>query len=311
MRLKSLVDYAAYLVLRFLMCVVQALPLSALEFVSRHLAWLAWHVLRIRRRVVEENLQIAFPEKSVVERNRIALSMWRHLFVMVGEIALAPRKLHRTNWREHSSVPEMRSIIRILLDERPKVVISGHLGNFELGGYLLALHGFPSYTIARTLDNIHLDRFVNRFRGATGQHMLPMHGSSGQIALLLERGGTLTLLGDQAAGASGVWTNFFGRPASTHKAMAIFSLSNSAPTAICAAIRQGKALNIQMKLASHVDPGEPGFSLDSVTAFTEWYTNTLEQLVRNTPEQYWWVHRRWKGKPKDRRARRKNQTLAA
>jgi Kdo2-lipid IVA lauroyltransferase/acyltransferase len=300
-RRKLILDYAVYLVVRMLICAVQALPLSALEPLCNQLGWFCWHVLKLRRRVVKENLAFAFPQSSNAERERIALAMWRHLFLMVVEIALAPRKVRRTNWREHSSISHVRETIRTLIDARPKVIISGHLGNFELGGYLLAMHGFPTHAIARPLDNVFLDRFVNRFRGATGQYMLPKQGSGPEVAELLERGGTLVLLGDQAGGKGGCWVDFFGKPASTHKAVAVFSLGSKAPTVVTAAVRVGKPLCFRMEIGGIVDPGDLNFSWGTVPLLTQWYTRTLEDLIRRTPDQYWWVHRRWKGDPTDRR----------
>src|SRR6185436_5133438 len=171
-----------------------------------------------------------FPELSAAERDAIAWQMWRHLFLMTVEIAHTPRKVHETNWRDHSNIVNQEEFVRTLLCGRPLVLISAHFGNFELGGYLMGLFGFPTYTVARRLDNRYLDRFVNHFRGRTGQYMLPKRGSREMIQTVLSEGGILTLLGDQAAGDKACWVDFFGRPASTHKAVALFSLGNNAPT---------------------------------------------------------------------------------
>ena len=301
---QKLLDYAVYALVRLLICTIQALPPSACESLARQFGWLCWDVLRLRRQVVEENLAIAFPKRPVAEREQIALGMWRHLFLMIMEVAHAPRKLHRTNCRNYSSSSRMKEVLVRLIDERPTVMVSGHLGNFEIGGFQLALHGFPSYTIARPLDNRYLDKFVNQFRGSTGQHMLPKEGSSQAIALLLERGGTLVLLGDQYAGNGACWVDFFGKPASTHKAVALFTLSGKAPTVVCAALRKSP-FHIEMDLADIVDPLDPDFELGTVPLLTAWYTKCLEKLIRQSPEQYWWVHRRWKGMPQDRRVIRR------
>jgi KDO2-lipid IV(A) lauroyltransferase len=172
-----------------------------------------------------------------------------------------------------------------------------------MGGYLLGLHGFPTHTIARQLDNRRLDRWVNEFRARTGQYMLPKHGSSGRIEALLRSGGTLVLLGDQHAGDGACWVDFFGKPASTHKAVALFTLSGDAPTATGAVFRRGQPLSFEMRVAGLVDPRDEDFALGSVPLLTQWYTARLEELIRQAPEQYWWVHRRWKGAPA-RRARR-------
>ena len=302
-RTKATLDYAAYLVVRLAVCIIQALPLETCHAWSRRFAWLLWHVARLRRDVTEENLHIAFPELTPGQRQAIALGMWEHLLLLIAEIAHAPRKVHRTNWRSRLAMPQMALMVRRLLDRRPLIIISGHLGNFEMGGYLIALHGFPTHTIARQLDNPYLDRWVNEFRAQKGQFMLPKHGSARQIEDLLRTGGTLVLLGDQHAGDSACWVDFFGKPASTHKAVALFTLSGNAPTVTGAVFRAGAPLQFEMQAADLVDPQDADFELGSVPLLTQWYTDRLEQLIRRAPDQYWWVHRRWKGAPA-RRGRR-------
>lgn len=307
MHAKKLVDFSVYAVVRLLICIIQALPLGRCAAYSKRFSWFCWHVLKLRRKVVEGNLRFAFPELSQKERDEIAQGMWEHLLLMVVEIAHAPRKVHRSNWRDHSALPETKEVFQRLIDDRPTIMISGHLGNFEMGGYMLALHGFPSHTIARTLDNPYLDRFVNRFRGATGQYILPKEGSGPEVALLLKQGGTLNLLGDQHAGVNGCWVDFFGRPASTHKAVSVFTLSGLAPTVVLASVRGKKPLYMEMQVAGIVDPTDNDFDLGTIPLLTQWYTEQLEGLIRQSPEQYWWVHRRWKGEPTDRRALRRQR----
>jgi KDO2-lipid IV(A) lauroyltransferase len=301
---KNLSDYTAYLVVRLVICLVQMLSLPTCQRSARIIANFLWYTIKLRRTVIEDNLRTAFPHLSAKQHEQIALAMWQHLIVMVAEIAHAPRKLHRTNWRKHSDFPRRKEMVRHLLSSRPTVILSGHFGNFEIGGYLMGLHGFPTHTIARPLDNPYLDRFVNRFRGATGQYILPKSGSSKQIAQLLEQGGTLVLLGDQSAGAKACWVDFFGRPASTHKAVALFTLSGNAPTTVCGVIRKGRPLQFEMHISDFLDPQEVEREIGTVKGLTKWYTACLENLIQSAPDQYWWVHRRWKGAPRQRPARR-------
>lgn len=302
-RIQQTLDYAAYVAVRTAVCFIQALSLETCAAWSRRLAWVLWHVVRIRRRLVKDNLRAAFPQLTADQRQAIALAMWEHLLLMVCEIAHAPRKIHRSNWRRHLSMPQMAMMVRRFLDRRPVIIISGHLGNFEMGGYLLGLHGFPTHTIARKLDNPHLDRWVNDFRAATGQYMLPKEGSGERITELLRGGGTLVLLGDQHAGESACWVDFFGRPASTHKAVALFTLAAVAPTATGCVFRTGGPMQFVMRVADLVDPAEPGFAHGSAPALAQWYTRCLEGLVREAPGQYWWLHRRWRQPPAKRRQR--------
>jgi KDO2-lipid IV(A) lauroyltransferase len=306
-------QFGVYVAVRLLIAVVQALPLDVCERWSGRMATLLSRILGIRRHVIEENLRIAFPERTAEQRAAIAWQMWRHLFLMIAEIAQTPRKIHETNWKEHSLIVNQELFVRTLLSGRPLVLISAHFGNFELGGYLMGLFGFPTYTVARRLDNRYLDRFVNDFRGRTGQFMLPKRGSRDMIQEVLEGGGILTLLGDQAAGEKACWVNFFGRPASTHKAVAAFSLANGAPTMVSYARRLDRPLHYEVGPEAICDPREANFPLGTIPLLAQWYTDHLENLIRRAPGQYWWLHRRWKGQPNARRrqAARSPQSDAA
>jgi KDO2-lipid IV(A) lauroyltransferase len=164
--------------------------------------------------------------------------------------------------------------------------------------------GVPTFTVARTLDNPYLDHFLNRFREAKGQFIVGKQGSAGQIDDVLKRGGKLVLLGDQHAGPKGCWVDFFGRQASCHKAIAVFPLTAGAPLAVVFGRRVGgKPLQFELGMNGALDPADPGAELGGVKPVTQWYNRRLEELIRETPEQYWWVHRRWRDAPVKRVAR--------
>ena len=101
---RKLIDFSTYLVVRVLIALIQALPLDVCEKIAGVMATVAGRVLRIRGNVVEENLLIAFPEMSTEERDATIWQMWRHLILMIMEIAQTPRKVHETNWKEHSHI---------------------------------------------------------------------------------------------------------------------------------------------------------------------------------------------------------------
>jgi KDO2-lipid IV(A) lauroyltransferase len=291
-------DYAVYLAVRLLVSLVQAFPLDTCAWASRWLAWLAADVLRIRGRVVEENLRHAFPDLTDEARRDLTRGMWEHLFLLAVEMAHAPRKIHWTNWRDYIDLARREVLVKVLFDDRPVVLVSAHYGNFELSGYALGVLGFPSFTIARPLDNPLLNRFVNEFRGSQGQFIFPKNGSAQPVDALLASGGTLALLADQHAGDKGCWVDFFGRPASTHKAIALFALVNDAPLVVCFSRRTGGPLVHLLGAEEMIDPRDLPPEMRSVPAITRWYTDCLERIIRCAPEQYWWVHRRWREPPR-------------
>ncbi len=301
MRRSRVVDYLVYLVVRVLICLVQAMTLQTGQRLARGLAWLFGEVLRVRGAVVDDNLRHAFPELSPGDRHRLARRMWEHLFLLVLEVAHAPRKIHETNWRQHIRLQGGERLVPLLLGDRPTVIVTAHVGNFEIGGFALGLFGYPTYTVARTLDNPYLDRFLNRFRGATGQYIIPKNGGYDQILAVMAAGGTMAFLADQYAGPKGCWVEFFGRPASAHKAIALLSLEHDAPVAVCCSRRLGRPLQFDLQLVAVADPRDAGEGVDSIGELTQWYTRRLEEVIRQVPDQYWWLHRRWKDPRPSRR----------
>jgi len=285
---------------------------------ARGLAWLFCNVLKIRNHVVDENLKHAFPAISAAARRRLARQMWEHLFLLVLEVAHTPRKIHETNWRDFVELKDEEYLVKLLLEERSLLLVTGHWGNFEVGGYLLGILGFQTYTIARTLDNPFLGRFVNQFRSRTGQHIIPKNGGYAQIERVLAQQGILTFLADQYAGAKGCWIEFFGRPASAHKAIALLALEHDAVVAVCASSRRGQPMRFCLNNYAMFDPsGQNGATeaeekpssytsekLTNVREITQWFSSRLEDLIRTAPEQYWWIHRRWKDTREPKKSKR-------
>lgn len=305
MSLRHLRHLAEYFLVRVALSLIQAVSIDTCQRVSVWLAWLATDVLCIRGQVVEENLRIAFPEKLAPERHALVRRMWEHLVLMVCEVAHIHRKIHETNWRDHVEIHNKRQWIRAVSRKGPKVCVTGHLGNFEALGHVCNFWGFRTYTVARTLDNPYLDRLVSRFRESMGQRILSKSQSAGQAEEVLQTGGILALLGDQHAGRRGCVVDFLGRPASCHKALALFALLNQAPIMVVTCTRLGPPMKFTMGLDAFIDPAENPPEYDSVEDLTQWYNDALEARIRQVPDQYWWLHDRWKDIKPARRRKRK------
>jgi Kdo2-lipid IVA lauroyltransferase/acyltransferase len=294
---KTAVDFVAYLVIRVFICIVQATSIEACQYFAHALGWLAADVLKLRRKTVDENLRHVFPQQTEPQRRKMKRRMWEHLFLMVCEIAHAPRKLHDTNWRRYIQLRNERPMLLQLLDERPTILVSGHYGNFEIAGFVTGLLGFSTHTVARQLDNPFLDRFLNKFRAINGQFMLPKDGSAPLIGAVLDQGGTLGLLGDQHAGEKGCWVEFLGRLASCHKAVAVFTIAGKAPMVVAYARRLERPLHFEVGMQGLADPMLNGPECGGVKPLTEWYNQRLAEVILAAPEQYWWMHRRWRDPP--------------
>jgi Kdo2-lipid IVA lauroyltransferase/acyltransferase len=293
-----------YYLFRSLICFLQILSLERCDRLCRILARLFSTVVPLRHKLIRENLKLIFPDWDMQRTADVQERMWHHLLLMSCEVAQAPRKVHRENWYEHFSIPDRRCMLQVVIDVRPNVLVSGHYGNFELAGFLTGLFGTPSTTIARPLDNGFVHNYVTKFRSVGGQHFLPKVGSSIQVQELLSQGGNLALLADQYAGPKGCWVDFMGKPASCHKGLALFTLSSGAPMVVIGNTRQGRPLQFEISVLGVADPKVPGEHLASVQSLTRWYNQCLEKMIRSFPEQYWWVHRRWRGEPPQKRSSR-------
>lgn len=308
MKRNKVMDWLTYLGLRVVIAVILSTSLENCQRIVRIAAyWLARWV-PLRRSTIDENLTMVIPGITPAQLARVREAMWEHLLLMVCEIAHAPRKIHRSNWRDHFYIPQKNEMFRMLMGQRPTILVTGHFGNFELAGFATGLFGIPSTTIARPLDNPYIHQYVTDFRSLGGQHMLDKEGSAAPVQAILEAGGALALLADQHAGAKGCWTDFMGRPASCHKALALFVLTSGAAMVVSYNRRLGQPLRFELGSTGIAHPDVPGEHLASVRALTTWYNRCLEQAIRLAPQQYWWVHRRWREPPPPRK---KNSSAAA
>jgi KDO2-lipid IV(A) lauroyltransferase len=298
----AVADFAVYLLVRLVVCVLQALSLPAARQVARGLAWLAYRVDRRHRQVARDNLSQAFPERySEPEREEMVRSVYRHFCTVLIEIVHLPRKLHVNNWKNHLRMENGPALVDCLLSGRPLLLVTGHFGNWEMAGYVLGLLGFTTHAIARPLDNPYVDTFLRRFRERTGQKILAKHGDFEQMQAILDQGGILATLADQDAGQRGLFVDFFGRPASTHKAVALLALEHRVPLAVTGAYKVTEPMNYQIATEEVIRPEEYDANPDALRAMTQRFTSALERLVRRAPAQYFWLHRRWKHQPQARK----------
>jgi len=296
--------YVEYVVIRILICIIQILPFRVCERMAGGLAYLVNDWLKCRQHTVEENLQGVYPRLSAAARQDLSRKMWQHLLLMVFEMAHVHRTIHEATWRRYIKIANNALLNRYFLDGRPLVMVSGHFGNFEIASYIAGLLGITGHAVGKPIGNPHLDKFVRQFRQARGQYLLPYNDSAVLIEALLKKNQIFTLLGDQHAGRRGVWVEFFGRPAACHKALALFTLSHNAPMLVNYAIRQpGRPMHFEIGCVAVADPEDLSPHLRGVKELTQWYNQQLESMVRQYPEQYWWLHRRWKEQPRRRRRR--------
>lgn len=296
-------DFLVYAVMRVAVCVIQALSFRAACRFAECLAWLAYKVDKRHRLVAQENLEKAFPGRYTPEEiDRLVRGVYSHFCRVAIEILFIPRRLHVTNWRESIAIPDAGRIVDAMLTGRPLLIVTGHFGNWEIAGYALGLFGFKTHAIARPLDNPYVDDFLRRFRENTGQKILAKNGDFERIQDVLQDGGVLATLADQDAGPRGVFVDYFGRPASTHKAVAIMAMEYNVPMIVAGTpFHDGK---YHVHLSELIDTPALAKEPDAIRGITQRFTSDLERIVREHPEQYFWLHRRWKHQPPEKKKKK-------
>jgi KDO2-lipid IV(A) lauroyltransferase len=302
-------EYAAF---RLVVCFIECLPVRLAARCAEHLATVV-HCLLPRKwtryAVAAENLRTAFGgELSDAEVDRIVYPMWVHLFRTVVEVVQTPRKLHIDTYRRQVEFHGLTQTNEALLSGRRVLMLGGHFGNWEISMALMGLWGFPMGVVAREMDNPLLDRWFRGQRELFGHRLVLKNTGYDEMLVLLKRGGSLALLGDQDAGPRGLFVDFFGHPASTFKSIALLSLEYDAPIIVGSSIRlrDDFAHTVWSRFALHcedvIDPREIT-ARDPVREITQRYTSALERAIRRAPEQYFWLHRRWKSEPRQRSRR--------
>ena len=299
---KPWLDWLVAMLVRFTVCVLQAMPASLSNGFAELLAKVAYRFDKRHRRVATENLGFAFPEKSPAEIDALVRRCYRHCGLLLIEIVLLPRKLQVENWRSYASLIRGDLILDGLLTDRPLLIVTAHFGNWELAGFALGRLGFKTYAIARVLDNPHLETFLKKFRQATGQTIIAKKDDFDRLAAVMQAGGKVATLGDQDAGPRGVFVEFLGRPASAHKAVALMAMQFDAKMIVIGVPRIAENARrglgrYEIVCEDSIDPRDYLSRPDAVKAITQRYHDALARLIRAHPEQYFWLHRRWKSQP--------------
>jgi KDO2-lipid IV(A) lauroyltransferase len=263
----------------------------------------AGSVLRIRRRVVDENLLRAFPDRDDPWRRRVAKASYRHL----GREAVATFRFARESAADVVARTEVHGFDRLqraIEGGAGAIVVTGHLGNWEMGGSALVARGIPVDAVAVRQRNRLFDAELLESRARLGMRVIPRAAAARDVFESLRRGRCPALVADQDAGRRGLFVDFFGVPASTARGPAVFALRSGAPIFLGVALAvPGKRHRYRIELQEVAFEPE-GDARRDVERLTVAHTTLLEHWVRAAPEQYFWQHRRWKRSPEGGRSDR-------
>jgi KDO2-lipid IV(A) lauroyltransferase len=255
-------------------------------------------LFRRHRRIAEGHLRLSFPHWSDRRIRRVAGQSLRSMFMLGVDTIILPRMITPYNWVKHVRLGDLRQTLIELIERNTGVILlTGHYGNWELAGYTLAALGFESVAIARHLDNEYLNRYLLGVRESAGQTIVSKKGAAKVVEGVLDNKGLLGFIADQDAGRRGLYVDFFGRPASTYKSIALLAIRHQTPIVVGYARRTSDAFDFEIGVERIIRPAEWAEQDDPVRWITQQYTAALERLVRRDPGQYLWFHRRWKHRP--------------
>jgi KDO2-lipid IV(A) lauroyltransferase len=289
----TLSHYAEFYALRGAVAALDRLSIRRAGRIGEWLGALGYRPLGIRRAVVERQVRAALPELSDADIHRIARESYENLGRTAIETALLPGRSREQVLAMFSHVEGWDVVERAMARGRGVLFVTGHLGNWELAGSLVAAKGVPLEAVARRMQNPLFDRYLTDTRQSIGMSVIHDADAVRRVPRAMREQHAVAFLVDQGAvGLASTWVPFFGRLAKTPRGPAVFALRLAAPVIFGAALRQpdGRYL-MGFEEVQAESTGDREADVDRIVAA---YTATLERWVRRAPEQYFWHHRRWK-----------------
>ena len=289
-------DYPAYLAMRAVLGIVRPLPRPVALGVGAALGRAARDVFGLRREVADRNLAAAFPDMSAAERTDLARRMYAHF----GRVATDSLRL--TGGGAKAVLPFIRvfegeDLLRSLAASgRGAIVLTGHLGNWELGAAYVAAIGLPMAGVVKPPSNPWVADLVERSRRKMGIETIPMPEARAVVPTALTAGKLVGLVADQGAMRSQTWVPFFGRPTQTAEGPGLFASRTGAPVVFAAVVAEadGRYRGFADLLLDSPPQEDPTELIARVATL---FRQRLEAEVRLVPEQYLWTHRLWGREP--------------
>jgi KDO2-lipid IV(A) lauroyltransferase len=297
-KITQILEYAAvYALLVF----AGAIPLAVLHIISRVLGSLFFLLVPKRRTIAMENLKNAFAgEKSDKELRKIARRSFTSFFLTFFEI----KRLHHLfedstalQSLKRGSAKDLDTIFqkaKKLHDESGGCIfVTPHIGNWELLPQVSSVIGIPLAVVVRPLDNRYLEKLIYKDRSASGQVIIPKKNALFVLQKTLQQGRSIGMLPDQST-MRGIHVDFFGRTATTTPVPALLSIMYKRPIVVVACCRNTDFSGFEGIVHDPIWPQEYTSEKEEIYRITREMNNKMESVIRKYPEQYLWMHNRWK-----------------
>ncbi len=286
-----------YLLARSFLAIFRMLPLRMGLFVGSTLAGWAYPLASRLRQTGERNLQLAFSEIGPRERARLLRGCFRNL----GRLLAAFSHFRAANSIALQSLIKCEGLERIEQARalgKGVILFTGHIGAWELSSYGLSLFGYPLSFLVRRIDNPKIEALVDRARTQVGNRTVDKRAAAREMLQTLQTGGTLGILVDlNTQEHEGIFVDFFGVKASTTFVLAKLALRTGATVLPVFAPWDQDRKEFVLKVDEPLCFDRSGDEVEDVRRLTQLFTNVLEKYVRRYPDQWLWIHRRWKTRP--------------
>ena len=294
------IDWSAYLAARCLTTGLGALSVEANLKLARAAGGSLFRFDRRHRLRAVDHIERSFPQWPAGRVESVARQSFEYFAQLAVEVFLTPRLITGNNYEEHLLRTNADQGLSLLRAGRPVILVTGHFGSFEALGFLLALEGYPIQAVARPLDNRLINDWLLGMRRRRGMGVIEKWDHANhRITESLRRGHAVGFVADQSGGRNGLFVPFFGRLASTHKAVGLFATQMNVPV-ICGYARRigDAALKYEIAAVDVIQPDDWVDRPDPLYYVTARTSRAIETMVRRHPERYLWMHRRWKVRPR-------------
>jgi len=296
-----ILDWLVYAGVRLYCMAAQMFPIDTNLRTARWIGTLWFHLISRHRERAKQHLRLAYgPVLSEKDADRLARRSMQQMVMMAVEVLFTPRLISEWTWPRYVRLNRLAEAVEVLLDRRGAILLTGHYGNWELIGYVLSCLGFRMTAVMRPLDNPYLNGYLMSHRQKRGLDLLYKKGATQTAEDILCAGGILGFIADQNAGHKGLFVDFFGQKASTYKSIGLLAIRHDVPIIVGYARRLSDRFEYEIGVTRIIRPSEWKGRPDELMWITQEYTRAIEEFVRAAPEQYLWIHRRWKSRPPDR-----------
>jgi Kdo2-lipid IVA lauroyltransferase/acyltransferase len=286
-----------YALVWILIKLVGSLPRPVARLFGISLAWTIYLLHARLRKVGLHNLSMAMPKKSHREHRRILRGVFTSLGRQLGEVCLFPRYT-RENVNKVVVYDGFENFERALARGKGVLFLTAHLGGWELSSFSHSLQGYPLHIVIRPLDNVYLDRLIREYRTMHGNSTVDKDDFVRGLLAAMKNGETVGILMDtNMTPPQGVFVDFFGIPACTASGMARIALRTDAAVVPGFTVWDAALRKYRLRFDPAVNLIRTGNDEADVLANTAQFTKIIEDYVRKYPDQWLWVHRRWKTRP--------------